>query len=227
MPNIFQIIHSDGWKFIAIFAAVAFIMAMINPNLGWVGALLTTWCMYFFRNPQRTVPLREGLLVSPADGVVCQITSVVPPADLEMGDTPLTRVSIFLNVFDIHVNRVPISGTVHKVIYHEGQFLNASFDKASEKNERNTVVLDTIDGHRIAFIQIAGLIARRIRCDIAPLETVETGQVFGLIRFGSRMDVYLPEGMEPLVIEGQRMTAGETVILDMNNSEPARRGIKR
>ena len=227
MPNIFQIIHSDGWKFIAIFASVAFIMAMINPNLGWIGAILTMWCMYFFRNPSRTVPLREDLLVSPADGIVCQIVPVVPPADLEMGDTPLTRVSIFLNVFDVHVNRVPIAGTVHKVIYHEGQFLNASFDKASEKNERNTVVVDTIDGHRIAFVQIAGLIARRIRCDIAPLETVETGQVFGLIRFGSRMDVYLPEGMEPLVVEGQRMIAGETVLLDMNSPEPARRGIKR
>ncbi len=227
MPNIFQIIHSDGWKFIAIFAAVAFLMAMVNPNLGWVGALLTAWCMYFFRNPPRTVPMREGLLVSPADGIVCQITSVVPSADLELGNAPLTRVSIFLNVFDVHVNRVPIAGTVHKIIYHEGQFLNASFDKASEKNERNTVIVDTIDGHRIAFVQIAGLIARRIRCDITSLESVETGQVYGLIRFGSRMDVYLPEGMDPLVIEGQRMVSGETVLLDMNNSEPARRGIKR
>lgn len=227
MPNILQIIHSDGWKFIAIFAAVAFIMAMINPNLGWIGALLTIWCMYFFRNPPRTVPQREGLLVSPADGIVCQITTVVPSIDLDMGETPRTRVSIFLNVFDVHVNRAPIAGTVHKVIYHEGQFLNASFDKASEKNERNTVVLDTIDGHRVAFVQIAGLIARRIRCDITPLEAVETGQVFGLIRFGSRMDVYLPEGMEPLVVEGQRMVAGETILLDINNPEPARRGIKR
>ena len=227
MPNIFQIIHIDGWKFIAIFAVVAFVLAMINPNLGWVGALLTAWCMYFFRNPPRTVPMREGLLVSPADGIVCQIVSVIPSPDLELGDEPLTRVSVFLNVFDVHVNRVPIAGTVRKIIYHEGQFVNASFDKASEKNERNTVVVDTIDGHRIAFVQIAGLIARRIRCDIAQLETVETGQVFGMIRFGSRMDVYLPEGMDPLVVEGQRMIAGETVLLDMNNPEPARRGIKR
>lgn len=227
MPNIFQIIHGDGWKFIAIFAAVAFVLAMMSPNLGWVGAILTIWCMYFFRNPQRVVPMREGLIVSPADGVVCQIVSVIPPVELEMSDEPRTRVSIFLNVFDVHVNRVPIAGVVRKVIYHEGQFLNASFDKASEKNERNTVVVDTINGDRIAFVQIAGLIARRIRCDIAPQETVETGQVFGLIRFGSRMDVYLPESMEPLVIEGQRVIAGETVLLDMNNPEPARRGVKR
>ena len=227
MPNIFQIIHSDGWKFIAIFAAVAFILAMINPNLGWVGAVLTAWCMYFFRNPERTVPSREGLVVSPADGIVCQIMSVIPDPELELGDEARTRVSIFLNVFDVHVNRVPIGGTVHKVIYHEGQFINASFDKASEKNERNTVVVDTADGNRLAFVQIAGLIARRIRCDLSALETVETGQVFGLIRFGSRMDVYLPEGMEPLVVEGQRMIAGETVLLDLNNLEPARRGVKR
>ena len=227
MPNIFQIIHSDGWKFISIFAAVAFILAMINPNLGWIGAALTAWCMYFFRNPTRTVPMREGLIVSPADGIVCQILSVVPPAEFELGEEPRTRVSIFLNVFDVHVNRVPVAGIVRKVLYHEGQFLNASLDKASEKNERNTVVVDTITGERVAFAQIAGLIARRIRCNIAPQETVETGQVFGLIRFGSRMDVYLPEGMDPLVIEGQRMIAGETVLLDINNSEPARRGIKR
>jgi phosphatidylserine decarboxylase len=227
MPNILSIIHTDGWKFIAIFAAVAFLLAMINPNLGWVGAILTAWCMYFFRNPPRTVPMREGLIVSPADGIVCQIMSVVPSAELELGDELRTRVSIFLNVFDVHVNRVPVAGVVRKIIYHEGQFLNASFDKASEKNERNTVVIDTITGERIAFVQIAGLIARRIRCDIAPQETVETGQVFGLIRFGSRMDVYLPEGMEPLVVEGQRMVAGETVLLDVNNSEPARRGVKR
>ncbi len=227
MPNIFQIIHSDGWKFISIFAAVAFVLAMINPNLGWIGAALTAWCMYFFRNPTRTVPMREGLIVSPADGIVCQILSVVPPAEFELGEEPRTRVSIFLNVFDVHVNRVPVAGIVRKVLYHEGQFLNASLDKASEKNERNTVVVDTITGERVAFAQIAGLIARRIRCDIAPQETVETGQVFGLIRFGSRMDVYLPEGTDPLVIEGQRMIAGETVLLDINNSEPARRGIKR
>ena len=220
-------IHSDGWKFIAIFAVVAFVLAMINPNLGWVGAILTGWCMYFFRNPPRTVPMREGLLVSPADGIVCQIVSVVPDPELELGVEPRTRVSIFLNVFDVHVNRVPIAGTVRKIIYHEGQFLNASFDKASEKNERNTIVLDTLNDTRIAFVQIAGLIARRIRCDVSPQETVETGQVFGLIRFGSRMDVYLPEGTDPLVVEGQRMIAGETVLLDLQNAEPARRGAKR
>lgn len=227
MPNLLQIIHPDGWRFIAIFAAVAFVLAMINPNLGWIGAILTIWCMYFFRNPPRTVPMREGLIVSPADGIVCQIVSVVPPAEYEMGKKERTRVSIFLNVFDVHVNRVPIAGTIRKIIYHEGQFLNASFDKASDKNERNTIVLDANTGERIAFVQIAGLIARRIRCDITPQETVETGQVFGLIRFGSRMDVYLPEGMEPLVVEGQRMIAGETVLLDLNNAEPARRGVKR
>jgi phosphatidylserine decarboxylase len=226
MPNLLQMIHSDGWKFVAIFAAVSLVLAIIGPNLGWLGLILTSWCVYFFRNPARTVPQREGLIVSPADGIVCQISSVVPPLDLELGDQLHTRVSIFLNVFDVHVNRVPLAGTVRKVIYHEGQFLNASFDKASEKNERNTIVVDSVTGERIAFTQIAGLIARRIRCDIAPQDTVETGQVFGLIRFGSRMDVYLPEGTEPLVIEGQRMIAGETVLADLKNPETARRGVK-
>lgn len=226
MPNILQMIHPDGWKFVAIFAAVSVVLAMMGPNLGWIGLLLTSWCVYFFRNPVRTVPQREGLIVSPADGIVCQINSVIPPADLELGDQLHTRVSIFLNVFDVHVNRVPMAGTVRKVIYHEGQFLNASFDKASEKNERNTVVLDSVTGERIAFVQIAGLIARRIKCDIAAGDNVETGQVFGLIRFGSRMDVYLPEGTEPLIIEGQRMIAGETVLADLKNSEPVRRGVK-
>lgn len=227
MSNILQIIHPEGWRFVAIFAGISFVMAMISPNLGWIGAILTVWCMYFFRNPERVVPAREGLLVSPADGVVCQISSVVPAADLELGDKPLTRISIFLNVFDVHVNRVPIAGVVRKVIYHEGQFLNASFDKASDKNERNTVVVDVTTGQRIAFVQIAGLIARRIRCDIGAQDNVETGQVFGLIRFGSRMDVYLPEGVEPLVIEGQRMIAGETILADLENKEPARHGIRR
>ncbi len=226
MPNLLQIIHPDGWKFVAIFAAVSLMLALIGPNLGWIGLLLTAWCIYFFRNPARVVPQREGLLVSPADGVVCQILSVVPPLDLELGDQPHTRVSIFLNVFDVHVNRVPMAGTVRKVIYHEGQFLNASFDKASDKNERNTVVLDSVTGERIAFTQIAGLIARRIKCEIEAQDTVETGQVFGLIRFGSRMDVYLPEGIEPLVIEGQRMIAGETVLADLKNPEPVRHGVK-
>lgn len=226
MPNILQMIHPDGWKFVAIFAAVSLVLAIIGPNLGWIGLLLTSWCVYFFRNPARTVPQREGLIVSPADGIVCQINSVIPPLDLELGDQLHTRVSIFLNVFDVHVNRVPMAGTVRKIIYHEGQFLNASFDKASEKNERNTVVLDSVTGERIAFVQIAGLIARRIKCDIAAGDSVETGQVFGLIRFGSRMDVYLPEGTEPLVIEGQRMIAGETILADLKNSEVARRGVK-
>lgn len=227
MANILQMIHSDGWKFVAAFAVFSFVLAMIGPNLGWIGAILTAWCMYFFRNPERVVPIREGLLVSPADGVVCQVVSVVPPLDYELGDGPLTRVSIFLNVFDVHVNRVPIAGVIRKVIYHEGQFLNASFDKASDKNERNTVVVDSTTGERIAFTQIAGLIARRIRCDVAPQDNVETGQVFGLIRFGSRMDVYLPDGIEPLVIEGQRMIAGETVIADLKGSEPPRHGFRR
>ncbi len=222
MLSIIAFAHPEGWRFISIFAAVSLIFFQFSESLGWLAAILTGWCFYFFRNPKRMVPQDKGLIVSPADGKVVGIHQVVPPESFNM-NTPRTRISIFLNVFDVHVNRLPASGTVRKVIYHPGQFLNASFDKASDLNERNSVVISLDDAPEkdMAFVQIAGLIARRIRCDVAENDVVSRGHVYGLIRFGSRMDIYLPEGVEARVIVGQRMIAGETILADMNTSTKA------
>lgn len=221
-------IHREGWFFIAIACAATFILALLSPVLGWVGAAITAWIAYFFRDPERITPLKEGLVISPADGIVSAIVpDILPPAELELADEPYTRISIFLNIFDVHVNRVPVSGEITKSHYHHGKFFNASLDKASEENERHLLAVKTSKGKVIGFVQIAGLIARRIRCDVALGERVMTGQRYGLIRFGSRVDVYLPEGVQPLVIEGQRMIGGETVIADLNSNEKRRDGAIR
>ena len=216
IKNIYTPIHHDGWKFVAIFAAITLVLYNISPPLGFIGIALTGWCYYFFRSPKRTTPIREGLITSPADGVVCLIEKVKVPGDYEMGEEERTRVSIFLNVFDVHVQRIPLSGEVKKIIYHAGKFLNASLDKASEDNERQTVIVQN-GSIKIAFTQIAGLIARRIRCDIKEGQQVSSGQLYGLIRFGSRVDIYLPPNVSPLVLVGQRMIGGETVVADLNN----------
>lgn len=216
--------HKEGWRFVAIFAFASFILAQISSALGWIGLGLTLWCAYFFRDPVRITPQREGLMVSPADGKISMIVKALPPAELDMGDSPLTRISIFLNVFDVHVNRVPIAGTIAKLHYVPGKFLNASLDKASEDNERQLVKLKMQDGRHIAFVQIAGLVARRILCTLKPDQAVVSGERFGLIRFGSRTDIYLPDGVEPMVVVGQYAIGGETVIADLKSSEPARTG---
>ncbi len=189
---------------------------MVSDGLGIAGVVLTLWCVYFFRDPDRVTPARDGLIVSPADGVVQLIDKAPPPAELDMGDDPRTRVCVFMNVFNVHVNRIPIDGTLTALSYRPGKFLNASLDKASELNERQSLRLTMADGRDIAFVQIAGLIARRILCDVALGQTVKAGERFGMIRFGSRVDVYLPDGVEPLVSAGQTSVAGETVIADMN-----------
>jgi phosphatidylserine decarboxylase len=220
-------IHRAGWPFVAIFAIVSVVMFLVWPPLGWAGLVLTLWCVYFFRDPPRVTPQREGLVVSPADGMVQMIVPAVPPQELEMGDAPLTRVSVFLNVFDVHVNRIPIGGTVGRAVYRPGKFLNAALDKASEDNERQSIRIDRPDGAPVAVVQIAGLVARRIVCDIGAGERVQTGARFGLIRFGSRCDVYLAPDMVPMVAVGQRAIAGETVIADEGASEPARSGVVR
>lgn len=204
-------IHPEGWKFIAAFALAAILMAWLWSPLGWVGAILTAWCAYFFRDPKRTVPEGEGLVVSPADGRVSMIAAVVPPAELGLSHEPLTRISIFMNVFDCHVNRAPVTGRIDHIAYRPGLFLNAELDKASDDNERNGLVIDSGHG-RYGVVQIAGLIARRIIGWVRPGQTIGQGERFGLIRFGSRVDVYLPEGVIPLVGVGQRAVAGETVI---------------
>jgi len=217
-------VHPAGWPFIAAFALGAVILALIAQPLGWLGAILTLWCVYFFRNPDRVTPIREGLVVSPADGYVQFVDSAVPPGGLGMGDAARPRVCVFMSVFDVHVNRIPIAGRVAAKVYRPGAYLNASLDKASEENERMAVKLELDDGRDLAFVQIAGLVARRILCPLAEGERVRTGERFGLIRFGSRVDVYLPEGVHPLVAVGQRALAGETVLADLASTEPARAG---
>jgi len=207
--------HPEGIKFVAIFAAVTAGLFLLTPILGWIGVGLTVWCYYFFRDPERVSPTRPDLILSPADGIVSLIEPAVPPAELGMADTPRTRVSVFMNVFNCHVNRSPVLGEVREVSYRAGKFFNASLDKASVDNERNSLCLRLDDGREVAVVQIAGLVARRIVCFVKPGAQLRAGERFGLIRFGSRLDVYLPTGVEPMVSIGQTMVAGETVIADL------------
>jgi len=217
-------IHREGWPFIALFALGALLLGWLWAPLGWLGLAATLWCAYFFRNPDRVTPTRDGLVISPADGVVCLMGDAVPPAELGLGDTPRPRVCVFMSVFDVHINRIPLPGRVTKLAYHAGKFVNAALDKASEENERMAVALELEDGRSVAFVQIAGLVARRIKCDLVEGQTVRTGERFGLIRFGSRVDVYMPEGVQPKVALGQRCIAGETVLADLQSDEPVRLG---
>jgi phosphatidylserine decarboxylase len=216
--------HREGRKFVAIFAGIALVLFVIWAPLGWIGLGLTVWCYYFFRDPARVTPTREGLMVSPADGIVSLLEAAVPPAELGLGDRPMMRVSVFMSVFNCHVNRMPLAGRILAVAYRPGKFLNASLDKASSDNERNGLAVETTDGRRYGVVQIAGLVARRILCEVTPGQQLMTGERFGLIRFGSRLDIYLPDGVAPLVVIGQTMVAGETVIADMASEEPARLG---
>lgn len=214
--------HPEGIRFVAIFAVITMFLFWISTFLGWIGVLLTVWCYYFFRDPKRHTPTRDGLVVSPADGIISLIEPAVPPAELGMPDVPLTRVSVFMNVFNCHVNRAPVAGEITAIAYRPGKFFNASLDKASTDNERNSVRIARPDGSEIAVVQIAGLVARRIVCFCKVTDKLNTGERFGLIRFGSRLDVYLPDGVEPLVSLGQTMVAGETVLADFNSDEDQR-----
>ena len=224
MKTLLVPIHPAGWPFIALFAAGTVALNLFSDALGIAGVVLTLWCVYFFRDPERITPVREGLIISPADGVVKMIDKAPPPKELNMGDKDRWRICVFMNVFNVHVNRIPISGTVTALNYRPGKFLNASLDKASEFNERQSVRLTTSGDIDIAFVQIAGLVARRIKCDIQEGQEVITGQRFGLIRFGSRVDVYLPKDVPALVAVGQRAVAGETVIADFQADEQSRSG---
>lgn len=215
-------IHRAGWPFIGAFAAATLFLFALAPTFGWLGVALTVWCTYFFRDPERLTPVRAGLIISPADGVVQAVAPAAPPAELALGPAPRTRISVFMNVFDVHVNRSPVDGTITKIAYVPGTFVNASLDKASENNERNGLVIRTGDGRDLAIVQIAGLVARRIVCWVKDGETLRSGQRIGMIRFGSRVDVYLPDGVAPLVGPGQRMIAGETVIADLDCREDPR-----
>lgn len=222
--------HPEGLRFVAFFAAITAALFVLAHFVVWVtvfawfGVLVTIWCYYFFRDPKRVTPTRPGLIVSPADGIISLIEPAVPPAELGMGPQALTRVSVFMNVFNVHVNRAPVAGDVAAVAYRPGKFLNASLDKASVDNERNSVCIQMDDGRQIAVVQIAGLVARRIVCFVKPKVSLKTGERFGLIRFGSRLDVYLPDGVQPMVSLGQSMIAGETVLADLLSTEAARDG---
>ncbi len=220
-------IHRAGWPFIAIFAAASLLLFALSWTIGTLGLLATAWCVYFFRDPDRLTPTRHGLVISPADGVVCGITTASPPDGLGLPERPLTRLSVFLNVFDVHINRVPVDGTITAIRHRPGKFVNASLDKASEDNERSALRIATADGTSIVVVQIAGLIARRIRNWVREGQAIRAGERFGMIRFGSRVDVYLPEGVAPLVAPGQRCIGGETVIADLRSQEPARQAERR
>ncbi|MBQ0805316.1 MULTISPECIES: phosphatidylserine decarboxylase [unclassified Sulfitobacter] len=208
--------HPEGRKFVAIFAAITLVLFLLADFLGWIGVGATVWCYYFFRDPERVTPKGDNLVISPADGIISLIEPAVPPAELGMADTPLTRVSVFMNVFNCHVNRAPVAGEITDIAYRAGKFFNASLDKASKDNERNSLRIKMADGRDIAVVQIAGLVARRIVCFTTPGAHTQAGQRFGLIRFGSRVDVYLPEGVEPKVSIGQTMVAGETVLAELS-----------
>jgi phosphatidylserine decarboxylase len=219
--RLFVPIHKEGYLFIAIAAFAAFILGLWWSPLGWIGAVLTVWVCYFFRDPPRTTPLRDGLVISPADGRVSLIATAVPPAELDLPQEPMMRVSVFMNVFDCHVNRMPVSGRIAQILYTPGLFLNAELDKASEDNERNALVIETI-GTRIGVVQIAGLVARRIVSFVRTGDELSAGERFGLIRFGSRLDIYLPLSAQVLIGLGQTAVAGETILADLRANEPAR-----
>ena len=207
-------INPEGYPFIGAFALASLILFWLWTPLGWLGTLLTLWCAYFFRDPPRVTPVSDRLVVSPADGRVSLVTNAVPPPALALGDKPLPRISIFMSVFDCHVNRAPVSGRIERIVYTPGKFLNADLDKASEDNERNALVIAGAAG-RIGVVQIAGLVARRIVCWVKDGQEIGAGERIGMIRFGSRVDVYLPAGTAPLVSEGQTSLAGETIIAEL------------
>lgn len=215
-------VHRDGYKFIAIGAAVTLLFFMLAPSIGWLLALVTLWVVYFFRDPDRVTPTRDGLVIAPADGRITSIARVRPPMELGLGDEERVRISTFLSVFDVHVNRSPIAGRITRSLYVPGAFLNAALDKASEQNERRALIVESTAGDEVAVVQIAGLVARRIVTFAGEGDTVGVGQRFGLIRFGSRVDVYLPPGKTALVAVGQRAVAGETVFADFKSAEPIR-----
>ena len=213
-------IHPEGYRFIAIFFAVTLLLGWLWSPLFWIGLVLTGWCALFFRDPQRVTPVNDDIIVSPADGRISHISKVVPPSELGLGNEPLQRVSVFMNVFNCHINRAPVKGQVSKIIYKSGSFLNAELDKASNSNERNSLVIDSPHGP-VAVVQIAGLVARRILCFAIEGEELNAGERFGLIRFGSRLDVYLPKDATPAVALNQIAIGGETVLAQFDDQAVA------
>ncbi|WP_347938564.1 phosphatidylserine decarboxylase [Rickettsia oklahomensis] len=219
--DVFKIIHREGYIFIASFALVSFLLASFNAKLGCIGFIATVWCIYFFRNPDRYVPINDDLVISPADGIIQEIKEALPPPELGCGDVAMIRVSIFLNIFNVHVNRIPVNGKILALHYNPGKFFNASLDKASIYNERQSVLMETDQGQKIVCVQIAGLIARRIVCDLEEGNEVKMGERYGIIRFGSRLDVYLPLKTALLVSKGQTTIGGETILADFGRKKTA------
>lgn len=223
IQSAFVPIHREGWRFIAVFFAVSLVLFWLDLELlGWIGVVATAWCAYFFRDPERVTPLRGGLVISPADGRVSSVDQTVPPPELDLAREPVTRISVFMNVFDVHVNRSPVDGAIRRIAYIPGAFVNADLDKESADNERQALTIALVDGRRIGVVQIAGLVARRIVKFVGEGDHVMAGQRFGLIRFGSRVDVYLPPGARSLVCVGQYALGGETVFADLDSSEGER-----
>jgi phosphatidylserine decarboxylase len=214
-------VHREGLPYIGAFAVASLFLFWLWSPLGWLAAIATVWCIYFFRDPDRVTPVRDGIVVAPADGRVSRVVNAVPPKELDLGERPLPRVSIFMSVFDCHVNRSPLAGRIERIAYHHGAFISADLDKASESNERNAFVIASGNA-RIGLVQIAGLVARRIVCFVREGATVRAGERIGMIRFGSRVDVYLPDGVRPLVAEGQTAIAGETIIADFHGGDAQR-----
>jgi phosphatidylserine decarboxylase len=211
-------VHKEGYPFIAGFFVVSLVLGFLWEPLMWIGFILTAWCAYFFRDPERMTPLDDDLVISPADGRVSSIAMMTPPEELGLGTVPMLRITVFMNVFNCHVNRAPVRGTIRRIAYRAGKFVNAELDKASHENERNGLVIETTHGE-IGVVQIAGLVARRIVCWSAMNDTLQAGERFGLIRFGSRLDVFLPEGAEPRVSLGQTAIAGETVLAEFGSAK--------
>lgn len=215
-------VHPDGHKFIGIGALATLLFFVLWPPIGWLLAIVTAWIVYFFRDPARVTPMRDGLVVSAADGRISSIEKVIPPAELGLGTEPRVRISTFLSIFDVHIQRSPVPGRIVRSVYIPGAFLNAALDKASEENERRAIVVEMPGGGEVGVVQIAGLVARRIVTFSREGDSVAAGQRFGLIRFGSRVDVYLPPGHTALVSVGQRAIGGETVFADLKSPEPER-----
>ena len=215
-------VHRDGHKFVGLAALLTLFFFWLWAPLGWLFAIITLWVVYFFRDPERVSQTRDGLVIAPADGRITAVEEVLPPKELNLGDDPLVRVSTFLSIFDVHIQRAPVAGDIKEVVYTPGLFVNAVLDNASEDNERNGIVIETTQGHKIGCVQIAGLIARRILCFVKEGEGLGVGERYGLIRFGSRVDVYLPKGKTALVSVGQRAIGGETIFADLNSDEGER-----
>jgi phosphatidylserine decarboxylase len=218
-------LHPDGFKFVLAAALATVLLFLLWIPAGWAAAVVTLWMVYFFRDPWRVTPTREGLLVSPADGIVTSVTPARPPPELEMGDVEVARIGIFLNIFDVHVTRAPVGGRVVALRNTKGRFVNASREEASLNNERMAIRVAPPEGPEIAYVQVAGLVARRIVCDLREGQRIATGQRMGIIRFGSRVDVYCPPPYVTMVVAGQRMVGGETVLADRFAQEPARPGM--